>query len=712
MKTKIYRRHLNRKATCLLGLACLAVPAPFAADDAKKKEESTEPNELRNWVDVSVGGNFVHGDKPAFQQRSGQPRDAWGGVTDFHYEMDVGKSGLFEVDGRGIFDAHNYAITLGYKDPKLGYVRGGFEEFSSYYDLSGGYFPGNGQFIDLYGGETGEIDRTKIFFEAGLTLENKPQIRVRYDYDLREGDKNSTIWGDTTLTRGAGARKIVPTRNVIDEERHTISLDISHTIGNTEAGLGGRYAFSTYDNARYMRRNPFEPNERFLSHREGVDTDMFNAHAFTDTDFSDQLKFTTGYSFTRLSTEVSGSRAIGVEFDASPLPAALQAFTNRQARDHGFYGLEGGTDVDQHVATISLMYRPTEHITIVPSLRIESQEQEGGTEFVDVEVGTSAAKTVVSEDIMNTRTRNFLDVTESLDIRYSGFTNWVLYARAELLEGSGSLKESDAILEDSTTLVVGRDTDSTRLTQKYTAGANWYPLRRLNLAAQYYHRIRDNDYDDVFDSTPVTTPPPGQGYYPAFIEHQKFTTDDANLRVTYRPFNNLTIVSRYDLQYTTFENRMESLPEVEGGRSTAHVITESVTWAPIARMYVQASGSYTLDQLFSPANDLAPGLTQVSKNNYYTAGGTVGYALTDKTDVTASYAYYLADNYDPSIAAAGLPFGAGLEEHTVGAGIVHRFTKRMQLTTRYAFMTSHDESSGRNNDFDAHLVSTTLRYRF
>jgi hypothetical protein len=681
-------------------------------DDAKKADATTADAELRNWIDVSVGANLIHGDKPAFQQRTGQPRDAWGGVTDFHYEMDVGKKSLFEVDGRGIFDAHNYSIGLSYKDPDRGYVRAGFEEFTTYYDLSGGYFPGNQQFIDLYRGETGEIDRTKIFFEAGLTLENKPQVRVRYDFDRREGDKNSTIWGNTGLTGGPGARNIVPTRNVVDEERHTISLDVSHTIGNTKAGIGGRYMFSTYDNARYMRRNPGEASDRFLTHREDVDTDMFNAHAFSETDLTDQWKLTTGYSFTRLSTDIGGSRAIGGDFDASPLPADLQAFARRQARDHGFYALEGGTDVDQHVGTISVMYRPTEHFTIVPSLRIENQAQQGGTEFTDVEVGTTAARTVISEEIMNTRKRDFLDVTESIDVRYSGFTNWVLYARVELLEGSGNLKETDALLEDSSTFVIARDTDSSRLTQKYTAGANWYPLKRLNLAAQYFHRIRDNDYDDNSDNTPVTTPAPAQGYYPAFIEHQRFTTDDANLRVTYRPLNNVTLVSRYDFQYTTFDNRMEALPEAQGGRSTAHIITESVTWMPISRMYVQAAVSYTLDQLFSPADKLVPGQIQVSKNNFYTASGTVGYALTPKMDVSATYAYYLADNYDPGIFLTGLPLGASLEEHTIGATVLYKFTKRMQLTTRYAYMTSHDETSGGNNDFHAHLISSTLRFRF
>jgi predicted porin len=129
-------------------------------------------------------------------------------------------------------------------------------------------------------------------------------------------------------------------------------------------------------------------------------------------------------------------------------------------------------------------------------------------------------------------------------------------------------------------------------------------------------------------------------------------------------------------------------------------------------MYLQASGSYTLDQLFSPADNLVPDRIQVSKNDYYTASGTIGFALTPKMDLTATYSYYLADNYNPGIFLTGLPLGASLEQHTVGASVVYRFSKRMQLTTRYAYLTSSDESSGGNNDFQAHLVSSTLRFRF
>src|SRR5688572_23490395 len=80
--------------------------------DEKAEEKKEEPTEFRNWFDVSVGGVFVDGDKGAFQRRYGLPAGAFGGVQDFHYEQDVGKKGLFKVDGHGIFDNHDYSLKF------------------------------------------------------------------------------------------------------------------------------------------------------------------------------------------------------------------------------------------------------------------------------------------------------------------------------------------------------------------------------------------------------------------------------------------------------------------------------------------------------------------------------------------------------------------------------------------------------------------------
>src|SRR6476660_8144298 len=96
------------------------------AGDEKKDEEKKDTKELRNWFDVSVGGVIVDGDKAAFQRRYGLPGTAFGGVEDFHYEEDIGKKGIFKVDGRGIFDNHDYSLKLDVEHPDIGYIRTGY----------------------------------------------------------------------------------------------------------------------------------------------------------------------------------------------------------------------------------------------------------------------------------------------------------------------------------------------------------------------------------------------------------------------------------------------------------------------------------------------------------------------------------------------------------------------------------------------------------
>jgi hypothetical protein len=722
MKKQNFRRPISRaaaRALCVLG-ASLAAFNSYAADAAPADDSAND--ETRNWIDFSVGGNFVNGDSAAFRERTQQPREVFGGVSDFHYEMDVGKKGLFEVDGRGIFDARDYDLRLKLSEPGKGYVATGYRQYSTYYDGSGGYSPGNGAFFDFWDDEM-RVERSKFFFEAGLTLEEKPEIRIRYDYDRRDGRKDSTIWGESTAT-GVGSRKVAPAFYELDEDRHSIALDIAHNISNTRVGIGGRAEFSSLDNSRNMIRNALEVTQRFYTHRDGVDTDLYNARAWSDTQINDQWKLTTAYSFTSLDTDTSGFRSIGGAFGTDPSPVVLGNFglpagssypagaqAGRQVRDHGYFDLEGGSRVDQHVTAINVMWKPTDHVTVVPSIRIEASKQRGAAEFEDYEVATPTGTTrrdVDVEKILNTRRREILDVTESIEARYTGMTNWVHYIRGEWLQGSGDLSENETFIDLGRTDIF-RTTESTLRAQKYVVGSTWYPSRKVSTALQYYHRIRENDYDHVVDSSPLI----GGGLYPAFIEKQNFDTDDVNFRITVRPLNQLTLVTRYDFQYSTILSQMGTLPEARSAKSVAHIITESITWSPLAWMYVQASGSYTVDRLSTPADfTISPQVLEVTRNNYYTAMGTVGFALSEKDDLTANYNYFLADNYNPGFITASVPYGASLEEHTIGAGWVHRFNKRLQLTTRYAFITSDNETSGGYDNFDAHMLSTTLRWRF
>jgi hypothetical protein len=146
-----------------------------------------------------------------------------------------------------------------------------------------------------------------------------------------------------------------------------------------------------------------------------------------------------------------------------------------------------------------------------------------------------------------------------------------------------------------------RDTDFDRFAQKYTAGASWYPRQRVNLHAQYYRKMRENSYSHGHRLLPQGG---FGGLYPAFIQNHDFTTDDVNFRVTWRPLDKLTLVSRYDLQFNTIDMRGAGLGNGSGAEQTAHIIGETITWTPIPRLYIQPGVNYVLDTTRTAATDV------------------------------------------------------------------------------------------------------------
>jgi hypothetical protein len=60
----------------------------------------------------------------------------------------------------------------------------------------------------------------------------------------------------------------------------------------------------------------------------------------------------------------------------------------------------------------------------------------------------------------------------------------------------------------------------------------------------------------------------------------------------------------------------------------------------------------------------------------------------------------------------GLPYGSGAEEHGITATVVRRISERVRLTVRYGYYHSEDELSGGNNDYEAHVLFSSLQYRF
>src|SRR3954470_20324143 len=104
-------------------LANAQTNTPATAEETKPAAEFKPigPGEYNNWLEFSIGNFFVSGDQAQFQQRHQWSAGLFGGVEDFHWETPVEKKGIFTIDGRGIFDNHDYALTLSVSHPDKGY---------------------------------------------------------------------------------------------------------------------------------------------------------------------------------------------------------------------------------------------------------------------------------------------------------------------------------------------------------------------------------------------------------------------------------------------------------------------------------------------------------------------------------------------------------------------------------------------------------------
>jgi hypothetical protein len=678
--------------------AATAAPAKPAEAPALTPEQMFEggTNAYNNWIEFGGGGFFTSGNRAQFQQQQQANGGAFGGIEDFHLQQPLTNGVTLTLDGRAVVDENDYKARVDLTKEKLGYVRFSYDQFRTWDNADGGFYPPTGTYYG-HGGSAFGLDRGDISFEAGLRLDNVPNITFKYDHTYREGQEGSTIWGITHPTADTGTvRGLGSSFYYIDEYADIFQLDATHQIKATEFGVGVRYETGRLTDSLDLTQNPNEPAQQKITDQQNTSYDSFNGHFFTETWIKKNLMLSSGGSYSYLNNDLYGSRVYGSDFDVGYVPAL--------ANGPGYFALNGNSQLNEYVADLNLFYKPSPHLSIVPSLRVQDTDANANANGLQT-VGVTAPSPFDS-----TSDSNDLDVRERLDLTYTGITNWVLYARGELTEGSGNLSElgGESV---SGPAPIARQTDDTRLFQKYSAGARWYATSRVTLDAGGYYKYNRYTYDNNFDSTPNDAT--SFNRYPAYILMQSFQTSDGNLRLTLRPRQNVSTVSRYEFQYSTIDMQPDPVSGLKGGETakmTTHIVAQDINWTPWSRLYLQAGLNYVYSQTKTPASDYTASVLN-AENNYWTVTFASGLVLDDRTDLRVAYVYYRADDYQ-DISLDGVPYGAGAEEHSVTATLTRRINKNIRWTLKYGFAHYTDELYGDNRNFNAHLLYTGLQYRF
>ncbi len=661
--------------------------------------------ELENYIEFGGGGAWVDGDAAAFQQRHGLNRKGFVGITDFFYTRSV-TNGTLTAAGHAIYENNDYDFTLRYDHHTKGYFLVGLKAFRVWSDESGGFVPASLPLGGLshygLGGNFHALDRTEFFAEGLFKPTETFDFHFRVSHARRDGSKASTMEGVTSHTRPA-ARYIVPSAWDINEERTVVDLDATLRNETSTLTTAVRFDHSENDNTRYIRQNPNEAQERFVTTREQTDTDLFHVRGVATNRLNDRVFLSAAYAYTTIDTTLGGSRIYGRQFDAVYDPTFV-----RTGNNHGYFDLTGGTDTKQHVTTVNLLYEVDENWVVVPSFRYEDEGRAGAVEFEE----TNQTAGFVPELFEDVGDRDWREWTTALETRYSRIAGWVFTGRAEWAEGHGDLTEQQILHEGTPHVEVSRSSEYTRWVSKYSAAANWYPATWTNLAFSFNKKTRETDYDNSADSTNNNV---GSGdRYPAFIKRQKFSTDDFTVRLTLRPMRGVTAVTRFDYQDTTVRSSEVGLASVNSAEIKSTILSQSLTWSPASRLFLQGAVNIVKDEIDTPADELtgtAAKIVQRSQNDYWSANLTAGIVVDEDTDLTLSYDHCFIDNWVDN-SAVTVPYLMSAKEHLFQATLTRRLNRNLTVSLKYAFASNDEVSSGHINDYDAHLLYTKLQYRF
>ena len=204
----------------------------------------------------------------------------------------------------------------------------------------------------------------------------------------------------------------------------------------------------------------------------------------------------------------------------------------------------------------------------------------------------------------------------------------------------------------------------------------------------------------------------GGEVYPGFLVYQGFETLDGSVRLSLHPWNKVMLVSRYEYQTSTIRTEPDpasGLSEVDASRMHTHNFGQNASWTPLNWLCLQAGFNYVISETKTPASDYTQSILN-SQNNYWTVNFNSSFVLDEKTDLNLGYFYYRANDYQPPV--NGVPFGAGAEENSVTATLTRRISKNLRWNLKYAFTHYVDSASAGNFDYNAHLIYSSLQYRF
>jgi hypothetical protein len=710
-----------------------------------------------SYIKLSGQAAAISGDKAAFQSRTQQPNDGGAGIEDLHISKDLSKSTTAVIDGKAMVGSEDYLARVNITKNEVGSVDAGYKRFRTFYDGVGGFFPLNKQWMPL-ANEDLHIDRSKFWIEANLNLPNAPVLTVRYTNELRDGRKDSTIWGSSDLTGLPfnlapnpinPARKFTPSYINIGERHELLEATAKHTVQKTTLQLTVFADRTNNSNTRYVTNYPGEVipwsvvslsttvptgqvaspqalakaalpannwnNQQIIAETDAMKTQTQGLNFSADTILTDKVTLRVGGSYELVHTEIGGGRPLTTTTATST--DVVQVITDNYAN------LAGGTRVKDYTGNVALDLQPMKTLFVKLALRAQDEFVRGSEGYNVIAASGTPATTLASTPRLGYAKIHQNVQTPVLELRYTGIKDLALYFNGSKRSLNGVEQNSSAYNPLTATIGTPAMNNVTEDHGNYTLGANWRQSAALTLRAEVFHKgHKDNTV--------------GFGTLPAIVGDYYLldsTYSGYKLTALAKPFAQLGFTTRFieqrgKMKVTGF---LPTYPAYDSLNAKNYILSETIDLTPNSQCYFQLNGTavYNVISTIYPRAGLTPaavntaglttanafdsnGVLQNSDNNYVTAGFLSGFVVDKDTDAQVQINYYHADNGNAAMAAMTQPYGVAVKETRVTVGLKHKFSNKWVADGKIGYFDSQNDTTGGNTNFHGPLAYVSIQHGF
>lgn len=734
------KNNFLRTAGLLAGALCLSAHVIAAGATT---ETDALPTFDENYIKFSAGGMQINGSKAAAQARTRIPKVGAAGIEAFNYTRELSKVTTLEMDGQALPGSEEYLAQFRLTKNEVGSFEAGYKTFRTFYDGAGGFFPGNNVWLQI-SPRALNVDRGKFFVNATVNLPKAPVWTLRYSNETRDGRKGSTILGDTSFTGIPNyslsslnpvsiARKILPAYIELDERLQTLEASVRQTFGKTTATLslvGTRIDNSSSRNVdRFVGElRPFptipanpvtviapqlsnNPNRGFDI--QGLKEDAWTLSGRVETELSDTMSFYAGARFRTSDGDITGSRLITLTMNSNAGQISGVGGFASAGRPPYSYNSAGTVKTDIYTANVGLNVKPSKDLAVDVGVKAEDSNITANSQatYISTFMNQTTGAVAAPQRDTGTKTGKYTEKVwaPELNARYTGISKLTLFGAVDYRTAPGDERRSDFGVgpgpAGSTIVLASASSNADKVKEKQLnakVGGSWAPDSRINVRAELFTKGHENRFD-------------GYGVSAGGLYILDYDIEGARITATVRPAPTWTCSTRYVVQRGKTATTTDVYATGEAGNSKRHSISETVNWAPTRSFFVQGDATLVYDSLstaYPRAGGTANDVLRNADNNYWNGSLLAGFVIDKVTNAHVQATYYKANNYEPALAAATVPYGASGKEYGINFGVTRKFSDRWLASAKVGYFESKNATLGGNADFRGPLGFVSTQYAF